>query len=339
MQMIIGIRNILTAGGSILFWVLTFLSTAWALGALWFDFPVAGFGHAAAICYAVMVLALLIFMGSRRVVRRGVIGSSVLVALWWWTLQPSNDRNWEPDVARQPWAEVNGDLVTLHNVRNCDYHEGSNGLITKPCWETRTVRLSELTGIDVALNYWGSTWMAHPIMSFQFKDTLPVAFSVEIRREKGEDYSALGGLYRQYELIYIVADERDVIRVRTNYRKGEVVYLYRTTISVAEASERFLEYIRAMNDLRAHPRWYNAITANCTTSIGSQRASTARQAWDWRILLNGLIDEMFFQRGLLATAGLPFNEFKQHALINKAAQSADQSPDFSHRIREGRPGF
>ncbi len=322
-----------------LLWVLILLSTAWAFGAIWFDFPVAGFGHAAALCYVTVVLALLFFMRSRRAARLCVIGLSVLVALWWWTLQPSNDRNWEPDVARQPWAEINGDLVTLHNVRNCDYREGSDGPITEPRWETRTVRLSELTGIDVAINYWGSTWMAHPIMSFQFKDTAPVAFSVEIRREKGETYSALGGLYRQYELMYVVADERDVIRVRTNYRKEEEVYLYRTTIPVAEARERFLEYISAMNELRTHPRWYNAITANCTTSGRSQRALSARGVWDWRILLNGQIDELFFQRKLLVADGLPFSELTHRALINQAAREADQAPDFSQRIRAGKPGF
>ena len=315
--------------------LLVLIAGAWTFGALWFDVPTP-FGRPAAWCYLLGALAALIFLRSKKLACAAVLGSALLVVLWWFTLQPSNDRDWEPDVALQPWAEVNSNLVTLHNVRNSEYHTGKE---VQPHWETRTVNLSDLTGIDVALNYWGSSWMAHPIVSFQFRNAAPLAFSIEIRREKGETYSALGGLYRHYELMYIVADERDVIRVRTNYRKGEEVYLYRTSISPAEARERFLEYISSMNDLRSHPRWYNALTANCTTAIRSQRSITARTPWDLRILLNGRLDELFFQRGLLFNDGLSFSELRRLALINKAAQAADQSPDFSQLIREGRPGF
>lgn len=181
--------------------------------------------------------------------------------------------------------------------------------------------------------------MAHPILSFQFKDAPPLAVSIETRKERGEEYSALGGLYRRFELAYVVADERDVIRVRSNYREGEDVYLYRTTMPEDEVRERFLEYIRSMNDLHDHPRWYNALTANCTTSIRSQRSIAARSPWDLRILLNGRIDEMFYQRGLLVSEGLPFGELKKRARINEVAREADRDPDFSQRIRAGRPGF
>jgi len=315
--------------------LLVLIAGVWTFGALWFDVP-PPFGRPAAWCYLLGAVTALIFLRSKKLACTAVLGSALLVVLWWFTLQPSNDRDWEPDVALQPWAEVNSNLVTLHNVRNSEYHTGKE---VQPHWETRTVNLSDLTGIDVALNYWGSSWMAHPIVSFQFRNAAPLAFSIEIRREKGETYSALGGLYRHYELMYIVADERDVIRVRTNYRKGEEVYLYRTSISPAEARERFLEYISSMNDLRSHPRWYNALTANCTTAIRSQRSITARTPWDLRILLNGRLDELFFQRGLLFNDGLSFSELRRLALINKAAQAADQSPDFSQLIREGRPGF
>lgn len=313
---------------------------AWAFGALWFDCPVATSSHAVAFAYlgVVLVLLLLVANGSRWA-SLGVVALTALVTLWWFSLQPRNDRDWQGDVAREPWAEVNGDLVTIHNVRNFDYRPDNRNGEKGPRWETRTVRISQLTGIDAFLNFWGVSWMAHPILSFQFKDGPPIAVSVETRKEKGEDYSALGGLYRQYELIYVVADERDVIRLRSNYRDGEEVYLYRTTMPPAEVRERFLEYIRSMNELHAHPRWYNAVTANCTTTIRSQRSIAARSPWDLRILLNGRIDEMFYQRGLLYTGGLPFGELKQRALINGAANKADQDPEFSRRIRTGLPGF
>jgi Domain of unknown function (DUF4105) len=188
------------------------------------------------------------------------------------------------------------------------------------------------------INYWGSPWMAHPIASFQFADAPPLCFSIETRREIGENYSAIGGFFRRYELIYVVADERDVIRVRTNFRRGEEVYLYRTTISPEKARERFMDYITALNELHAHPRWYNAATTNCTTSIRTQHAAGQRAPWDWRILLNGKADELMFERGVLVTSGLPFAELKTRSLINGAAKGADASPDFSRLIRSELPG-
>ena len=318
----------------ILVWV------AWAFGALWFDCPVAHASHAIAVGYLVAVLVLLVLwaMGCRWGALVAVVLAAV-VTIWWGFLQPSNRRDWQTDVSREPWAEVNGDLVIMHNIRNFDYRSDNTTGEKEPRWETRTVRLSKLTGLDAFLNFWGVSWMAHPILSFQFHEAPPLAISIETRKEKGENYSALGGLYRQYELVYVVADERDVVRVRTNYRKGEEVYLYHTTFSQDQVRERFLEYIRSMNELHEHPRWYNAITANCTTAIRSQRSIAARDPWDLRILLNGRIDEMFYERGLLVTKGLSFPELRQRALINSAAKEAGQDPEFSRHIRSGIPGF
>ena len=155
----------------------------------------------------------------------------------------------------------------------------------------------------------------------------------------GESYSAIGGLYQQYELIYIVADERDVLRLRTNYRQGEDIYLYRLRAPPAQARERFLEYVRSLNALRTKPRWYNAITTNCTTAIRDQHPASERLPWDWRILANGKGDEMMYERHVIATGGLPFTELKRRSLINERARAADKDPNFSARIREGSPVF
>ncbi|HEY5743323.1 MAG TPA: DUF4105 domain-containing protein [Terrimicrobiaceae bacterium] len=286
--------------------------------------------------FALALLVAIVFLrGAWRKLGATFVGFALVLA-WWLTLKPSNTRAWQPDVAQEPWAEVKGDEVTLHNVRTCDYRTATE---YTPRWETRTVRLSQLTGIDLAINYWGSPWMAHPIASFQFANAPPLCFSIETRKEIGESYSAIGGFFRQYELIYVVGDERDVIRVRTNFRRGEEVYLYRTTASPEKARERFMEYIAALNELYAHPRWYNAATTNCTTSIRTQHDATQRAPWDWRILLNGKADELLFERGALATGGLPFAELKARALINDAAKAADAAPDFSRLIRTGLPGF
>lgn len=315
-------------------WLVTLGCSLWAFGALHYDFPVWKTGVAWA--FALGVLAAVMFVRAAWRKLGAVLAGFALVFGWWLTLRPSNHGDWLPDVAQLARAEINGDEVTLHNVRNCDYRTESD---YTPHWETRTVRLSQITGIDLAINYWGSPWMAHPILSFQFADAPPVCFSIETRKKHGQSYSAIGGLYRQFALIYIVADERDVIRVRTNYRHGEDIYLYRTTATPAQARERFLEYLRSLNSLREKPRWYNAITTNCTTSIRHQHPASERMPWDWRILLNGKGDELMYERGTIATAGLPFAELKQRALIDTAAKAADRASNFSSRIRTNRPGF
>lgn len=321
---------------SVLLWLALLIGAIWAFGALWYDFPLAAGRKTTAVIHAVIVLALLVLVRPAGRKAIAVLAAILAVMAWWFTLQPRQDRDWLPDVAELAWAEVNGDIVTLHNVRNCDYRSPTD---YTPRWETRTVRLSSLTGIDIAIDHWGSPYMAHPIISFQFSDAPPIAFSIETRKEKGESYSAIGGIYRQFELIYLAADERDVLRLRTNYRKGETVCLYRLTIPPERCRERFLEYIESLNALRQTPRWYNAATTNCTTTVRSQHPASERAPWDWRMLVNGFMDELMHETGLFASDGLPFSELKQRALINPAAQAADQDPDFSKRIRAGRPGF
>ena len=229
--------------GGLLLAVAGLIVAAWAFGAVWFDGPFgAGNKLAAALLTATFVVVLIFVrpfwkkLGVFVALFAGLLG-------WWLTLSPTNNANWQPDVAHQAWADVQGDEVTFHNVRNCDYRTETD---YTPHWETRAVRLSQITGIDLAINYWGSPWIAHPIASFQFADAPPLCFSIEIRRKLGQSYSPIRGLYRQFELIYIVADERDVIRLRTNYR-NEDVRLYRTTVSPAQARERFLNTpIRSM---------------------------------------------------------------------------------------------
>ncbi len=306
-----------------LVWVIALGCGAWTLGALYFDLTKSS-------SVAFPIAASVVFLPGCRRKLAGIFAMFAVILAWWLTLKPSNDRPWQPDVAQTAWAEIAGDTVTLHHVRNCDYRTETDYTAR---WETRIVRLSQLTGIDLAINYWGSPYMAHPIASFQFADAPPVCFSIETRKETGESYSAIRGFFRQFELIYIVADERDVVGVRTNFRQGEDVYLYRTTATPDQARARLLEYLAALNTLRDHPRWYNAATTNCTTAIRTQHDPKKRAPWDWRILVNGLGDEMMFERGLLITDGLSFPDLKARALLNERARAAGDAPDFSARIR------
>ena len=315
-------------------WLVAIGCVVWAAGALFFDLPWAGLRAGAAIGFVVFVTVAILLVP--RWARKWVpYVAFAAVLAWWFTLLPSDHRRWLPDVDRTAWAEINGDEVTFHNVRNCEYRTETD---YTPRWETRKVRLSQITAVDIAIDYWGSPWIAHPIVSFQFADAPPLCFSIEVRKEVGESYSAIRGFYRQFELIYIVADERDVVRLRTNYRQGEDIYLYRTTLNETQRRERFLDYVTTLNKLHERPRWYNAVTTNCTTGIRDQHAVEDRVPWDWRILLNGKMDEMLFERGGVVTEGLAFEELKKRVHINPAARAADQSPDFSRRIREGLPG-
>ena len=181
-----------------------------------------------------------------------------------------------------------------------------------------------------------SKFMAHPIVSFDFGGGTRLCMSIETRKAVDQGYSAVGGIYRQYELIYLACDERDAVRVRTNYRKGEDLYLYHLRMPPERARTMFLEYMERVNALNVRPEFYNAITSNCTTNIRTQSAKT--NPWDWRILLNGYADKMLYDRGDFA-GDLLFDELKRRALINPAARAANDAPDFSQRIRLDRPGF
>jgi hypothetical protein len=316
--------------------------TVWATAALHFDFPNERLRSPLSILY-VVVLGVVLWITKTGV--RGLVVcvlGFLLVLGWWLTLKPSNTRNWQADVAQTPWAEIDGRRVTIHNMRDCAYRAEFDYRCE---WETRTLDLDKIDGADLFITYWGSPWIAHPIVSFTVTGESPIAMSVETRKEVGETYSAVRGFFRYYELIYIISNERDVVRLRTNYRTGEDVYLFHTRTPPQVAQAVFLDYLRRANELRDKPEWYNALTDNCTTNVaGHFRDVEPREAkflpsWDWREMLNGKADEMLYENGDLVTDGLSFAELKRRAHINEAAKAANDSPEFSQRVRAGRPGF
>ena len=318
--------------------VVVLLVSLWAAAALFFDFPLPVLRIPLALAYLLAVASSFIFFNR---FLAGLLAATVLfvfVAAWWLTLKPSNHRQWQPDDRENAWADVNGERVTIHGVRNCIYQTEQDYACS---WDTRAYDLSKLRALDIAITWWGSPWIAHPILSFDFGDEGHVAMSIETRDVVGQSYSAIRGFFRQYALIYIAADERDVIRLRTNYRKDEEVYLFRTTATPEQARLLFLQYIDRINQLHQRPEWYNALTNNCTTNIAvSAAASRDRKPnWDWRILLNGKADDMMYEKGQLVTDGLPLPELKERAHINAVARAAGDDPNFSNLIRKGRPGF
>jgi hypothetical protein len=321
--------------GGILLAVACGAVVGWMALAIYFDLaPGPAWLHPVlALLVPLVALLALVLVRPRWWVVVGIAVAFVAVLMVWFAIPPSNSRDWQPDVATLPWAEVRGDQLVFHNVRNADYRTETDYTVRL---EDRDLDLSKLRALDLFLIYWGSPLIAHTIMSWEFGDGQHLAISIETRKKRGQSYSAVRGFFRQYELIYVVADERDVIRLRTNYR-GEDVYLYRLDVPPDKARALLLNYVRAINRLRDQPEWYNALTENCTTAIKRIAGpDQTRSWWSWKLFLNGRLDELAYDIGAIDHS-LPFSELKAKSYINPRAKAADVDPQFSARIREGLP--
>ena len=257
---------------------------------------------------------------------------------WWQGLKPSQQRDWIPELARLPEITREGDILTVSNLRNFRWRTEED---YDPRWESRRYDLSKLTGADLFLSYWSGETIAHLLLSFTFSDSTPLTISIEIRREKGEEYSALAGFFRSYEMAYVAADERDLIGLRTHARK-EDTRLFRLAASPAQARDVLLAYVADINRLAKEPRWYNTLTTNCTTVVYELVSSVAPQ-WtfslplDPRVLLSGYLPGYLRDIGAVRR-DLPLTEFVQRGKIGEAARKLSlDDPDFSAKIREGVP--
>ena len=310
--------------------------TAWGALAIFFSYLPNPVKPVLCILFALGQPAVLLFLKPRGLAYAIFFALFAIVLLGWFSMQPSNDRDWQADAAVLPYADIDGNRVTVYNIRNCDYRSETDYTVR---YYNRTFDVSKLDTIDLYLVNWGIKHISHTMISFGFQNHQYLCFSIETRKEKGEDYSTIKGFFRQYELFYVVADERDLVRLRTNYRKDETVYLYRLNGSKVVFHEIFLDYMYYINQLKIQPEWYNALTGNCTTQIrGHTRPYTGKTKWDWRILLNGQLDEMAYENGLL-NQSLPFETLKQKSIINERAKTLNQNPDFSILIRQGLPGM
>lgn len=323
-------RRFASFGLRILAVITLVLAVAWASAAIYFDGPAARY-WAAILSAALPVACLAAF----RLIKRfwlailADVGLFAVVLLWWLFIPPRNDRAWQPDVARPARAESAGSLVTIHNVRNFDYR--GNDDFTEN-WETRTYDLDQVVGVDLFLSFWGPTLIAHTITSWEFADGRHLAVSIETRKEVGEEYSAVRGFFRQFEIYYVVADERDVVGLRAAQR-GERVYLYRIKATPDVARALLTDYLEKIDALAAKPQWYNALTDNCTTAIRYHFKQIGDvRSLSWKIFLNGYLDELLYERGQIDTS-LPFPELKRQSEITERARGAAGDPAFSSLIR------
>ncbi len=311
--------------------------TLWGMGALYYADAINGsLRRILAAAFGLATLGAFVFLPYRRRTLLGYLAVWVALVVWWNTLTPSHDRDWQPNVAVLPYATVDGDRVTLHNIRNFAYRTDTD---FTPQYYDKTFDLTQLESVDLVSSYWGSQAIAHLFVSFGFGGQNYVAVSIETRMQHTERYSTLAGFFKQYELIYIVVDERDVIRLRTTYRQQppEDVYLYRVRMPPARARRFFMSYVEKINALKAHPEFYNTLLTNCTTNIlfhAETSGSSAR--YNWKVLLSGYAPEYVYEIGNLDTS-LPFAALRQRSHINARAQAASDASNFSQRIRVGLP--
>ncbi|HSV57997.1 MAG TPA: DUF4105 domain-containing protein [Variovorax sp.] len=315
--------------------ILILLVTAWWTLALVFAGPApAWLSTALAASYALGTLAILLWLRPLAWAFAACGLAFVALLIWWSSIRPSNEGDWQADVARLPHVELRGEQLIVHDIRNFEYRSESD---FTPRYEDRIYDLSALRGVDVVMSYWGSPAIAHTIMSWQFDNAPPLAVSIETRKRKGQEYSAVKGFFKQYEIIYVVADERDVVGLRTNHR-GEQVYLYRLKSTPALSRAMLLDYVDSINGLVERPQFYNALVDNCTTSIRRHREHVDPDAppFDWRLLANGYLDQRLYERSIVDTS-LPFAELRSLSHIDGKAKAAQRDPAFSERIREGLP--
>lgn len=254
-----------------------------------------------------------------------------VLLIWWQTLTPTNDKDWASDVAQISHGEIEGDKLVMYNVRNFDYRNVTD---FDQRWETRTFNLNNLQGLDLFLSYWASDNIAHTILSWDFGVDGHLAVSIETRKDKRQSYSAVKGFFKQFEIAYVAADERDIIRLRTNFRK-ERVYLYRFEVPNQQVLDLLKDYLKEMNRLVAEPEFYNALTRNCTTTIKIHTDAInpgKPPPLDWRLLATGHVDELLYERKNVSTA-LPFEELRKASRVDLKMQKEGRE-DFSKKMRE-----
>jgi Domain of unknown function (DUF4105) len=309
--------------------------TFWMAGAIYYD--VCGGGRWAGFVAAGWVVTALVLFAAWQPLWQPF---AVLLALgaiflgWWFRQQPRHDRDWHPSVALLPRAVREGDVIMIENVRNFEYRSLEE---YTPRYEARTYHLANLKGVDVIFFVWSNPLLGHPVLVFDFGPDGRLCMSIEMRYQKGQEYSVLRGLYRQQELIFLAADERDVILRRTKFSEDQKAYLYRAVLGAELLRDMFLDYVDAINSLHEKPRWYHAMCTNCTTAF--YQLPSIKFRFDWRVIANGRLDRVLYKAGRLDQT-LPFGELRRCAYLNEVANTApeDGFGDYiRHELDKRRP--
>ncbi|OGV48601.1 MAG: hypothetical protein A2017_21060 [Lentisphaerae bacterium GWF2_44_16] len=314
----------------ILFFILLSL---WSFGAIWYsNLPEKWMRVTSAFLLPVLLLCLIISLRKRKKIRFAAISLVFIAIITWWSLIPaSNNQDWLTQFSEMPRAVINGNNVSIENIRNFEYKTAGSFI---PHYINGIYKLDELKNLDMAVSYWdGNTAIAHTMLSFGFSDGRHLVFSCETRMKKNQVQSGIPGLFKQYNILYIIGTEDDLFKLRTNYRKEEL-YLYPTNSTPEECVKIFLSLLNRCDELFLKPEFYNTLTFNCTTSlIPSIRQVTARHC-DIRFCLNGYSDRMAWEFGWLKhMPGESFPDYKKKHFVNQYVDLEDTGLDYSQAIR------
>jgi hypothetical protein len=303
--------------------------TVWMAGAIYYDIGNGGsWARWLAAAWVAAVIALFATWQPLWQPFAILLGIAAIFLGWWFRRKPSHDRDWEPSVAVLPRVARAGDVITIENVRNFEYRSLDD---FTPRYEARTYHLANIKGVDVIFFVWGDGFSGHPVLIFDFGPDGRICMSIEARMLKGQKYSVLRGLYRQQEVIFVAADERDVILRRTKYSQGQGAFLYHLKSSAPELTNVFLDYMNMLNQLYESPRWYHVLFTNCTTSF--YKLPSTRVRWDWRVIANARLDRSLYRDGRLDRT-LPFKELRRLAYLNDIANTAPAAGFGDHIRRE-----
>ena len=284
------------------FSIFVVLSSLWLCLAIWVQQPFGLFLSRVLIgiwlAFALSILGIYAthFFSRKKDVLLYIIG--FLMALGWYlSLQPQQQRNWNPEVSRLLSYQQQGDQVTLYNVRNFTW-QADGRYIER--WETRHFDLKQISGVNIITSYWMGPQIAHTLVSFDFNNAAPLTFSIEIRKQQNEEFSAIGGFFRQFELSLVAADEKDIIYTRSNVR-GEQVYFFPVKMSQPQMQALFQEYLTKADQLAIQPKWYNTLTSNCTTLVFDmvQAVSNQKLPSDYRLIASGYLPNYLYDLGVL----------------------------------------
>jgi hypothetical protein len=321
--------------GLIALWVIISLFILWCALALYYSNLPAWLRPLVAWAFVAASVAVLFFLKPRRLGLWAFAALVTLVLVYYWGFipPPSNDLHWRKDVSVLPWVEINGNLITVHNIRNSEYRSTTDFDLH---YYDRTFDINKLRSMDFFMCFWAPVPFCHTMMSFGFEDGNYLCISIETRPQEGQTYDVLRSCFKQYGIIYVAGDERDLVRLRTNFR-DEGVYLYHVDTTTGAMRRKFLNYCRRMNELKVHPEWYYILTRNCTTDIPRR---DGENRWmlpeSWTVLVNGFVDRYLYQEGSLDTR-MPLVELRKVGHIDTRAQNADHDPEFSKEIRAGIP--
>lgn len=317
---------------------LQLLLVLWAVGSVYFVFRLSSpINLVATIAIGLGVVAAL-FRFRRQRDWMCIVFVACLPAYWAMTAHtPSNDRPWADDHARLAAVRFDGQDVRIENFRHCEYR---SELDYDTNYRDFDFKLNELKRVWFGVaRFTAVEGLAHTFLSFEVEQSTGSKFfsvSVEIRREQGESFSPLKGLYRQYEIIYVVSDDRDAIGSRTVHRPNDRVYLYLVNATPPYVQALFRDIARRMQRLEAHPEFYHSLFNNCTNNIAAhtdELTPDSVRLTEPTIFIPGYSDRFAFSRGLIGSPGQSFAELRAASRIDEIARRVGIRKDFANLIR------